>query len=100
MSTPSITTPTDRGSAGAPHDPSLALGERSRAALRRMVRGREADPAWSRPLLSLIGLLAGNPDPLLVLCEIAAAWALVRALESGRTRHLLLCGLSWDSPST
>jgi len=34
-----------------------------------------------------------NPDPLLVLCEIAAAWALVRALESGRTRHLLLCGL-------
>ncbi|MGA2164908.1 MAG: glycosyltransferase family 39 protein [Solirubrobacteraceae bacterium] len=34
-----------------------------------------------------------NPDPLLVLCEIAAAWALVRTLESGRTRHLLLCGL-------
>ena len=34
-----------------------------------------------------------NPDPLLVLCEIAAAWALVRALKSGRTRHLLLCGL-------
>ena len=34
-----------------------------------------------------------NPDPLLVLCEIAAARALVRALESGRTRHLLLCGL-------
>jgi 4-amino-4-deoxy-L-arabinose transferase-like glycosyltransferase len=34
-----------------------------------------------------------NPDPLLVLCEIAAAWALVRALQSGRTRHLLLCGV-------
>jgi 4-amino-4-deoxy-L-arabinose transferase-like glycosyltransferase len=34
-----------------------------------------------------------NPDPLLVLCELAAAWALVRALESGRTRHMLLCGL-------
>jgi 4-amino-4-deoxy-L-arabinose transferase-like glycosyltransferase len=34
-----------------------------------------------------------NPDPLLVLCELGAAWALVRALESGRTRHLLLCGL-------
>jgi len=34
-----------------------------------------------------------NPDSLLVLTEIAAAWALVRALESGRTRHLLLCGL-------
>ena len=209
MSTPLITTPTDRRSAGTPQDPSLALGERSRAALRRLVRGRAADPAWSRPLLWLIGLLAGtltlwgltrsgyantyyaeaaqaatrswkawltnsvdtsglvsldkgplsnmlmglsgrllgfssfsmllpealcgiasvlllhnivrrtlghraaalaalmlaltpifvamsrfnNPDPLLVLCEIAAAWALVRALESGRTRHLLLCGL-------
>jgi 4-amino-4-deoxy-L-arabinose transferase-like glycosyltransferase len=34
-----------------------------------------------------------NPDALLVLTEVAAAWALVRALESGRTRHLLLCGL-------
>ncbi len=34
-----------------------------------------------------------NPDALLVLLEVAAAWALVRALESGRTRHLLLCGL-------
>jgi 4-amino-4-deoxy-L-arabinose transferase-like glycosyltransferase len=33
-----------------------------------------------------------NPDALLVLCEVAAAWALVRALESGRTRHLVLCG--------
>jgi 4-amino-4-deoxy-L-arabinose transferase-like glycosyltransferase len=209
MSTPSITTPTDRGSADAPRNPSLALGAQSRAALRRIVRGREAAPAWSRPLLWLIGMLAGtltlwgltrsgyantyyseaaqaasrswtawltnsvdtsglvsldkgplsnmlmglsgrllgfssfsvllpealcgiasvlllhnivrrtlgyraallaalmlaltpifvamsrfnNPDPLLVLCELAAAWALVRALESGRTRHLLLCGL-------
>ncbi len=34
-----------------------------------------------------------NPDAILLLSEIAAAWALVRALESGRTRHLLLCGL-------
>src|SRR6202035_5377735 len=34
-----------------------------------------------------------NPDALLVLAEVAAAWALVRALESGRTRHVLLCGL-------
>jgi 4-amino-4-deoxy-L-arabinose transferase-like glycosyltransferase len=34
-----------------------------------------------------------NPDALLVLCEIAAAWALVRALESGRTRHVVLCGV-------
>ncbi|HEY5196590.1 MAG TPA: glycosyltransferase family 39 protein [Solirubrobacteraceae bacterium] len=34
-----------------------------------------------------------NPDAILLLTEIGAAWALVRALESGRTRHLLLCGL-------
>ncbi len=34
-----------------------------------------------------------NPDALLVLLEVCAAWALVRALQSGRTRQLLLCGL-------
>jgi 4-amino-4-deoxy-L-arabinose transferase-like glycosyltransferase len=34
-----------------------------------------------------------NPDSILVLTEVGAAWALVRSLESGRTRHLLLCGL-------
>lgn len=33
-----------------------------------------------------------NPDALLVLLEVAAAWALVRALRSGRTRWVLLCG--------
>lgn len=34
-----------------------------------------------------------NPDALLVLLEVAAAWALVRALQSGRTRYVLLCGM-------
>ncbi|HXP98854.1 MAG TPA: glycosyltransferase family 39 protein [Solirubrobacteraceae bacterium] len=34
-----------------------------------------------------------NPDALLVLLEVAAAWALVRALQLGRTRDVLLCGL-------
>ena len=34
-----------------------------------------------------------NPDALLVLLEVAAAWALVRALQSGRTRDVLLCGV-------
>ena len=34
-----------------------------------------------------------NPDALLVLLEVAAAWALVRALQSGRTVHVLLCGV-------
>jgi 4-amino-4-deoxy-L-arabinose transferase-like glycosyltransferase len=34
-----------------------------------------------------------NPDALLVLLEVAAAWALVRALQSRRTRDVLLCGV-------
>ncbi len=34
-----------------------------------------------------------NPDALLVLLEVAAAWALVRALQSGRMRDVLLCGV-------
>jgi 4-amino-4-deoxy-L-arabinose transferase-like glycosyltransferase len=34
-----------------------------------------------------------NPDALLVLCCVAALWALVRAFEDGRTRWLVLAGL-------
>jgi 4-amino-4-deoxy-L-arabinose transferase-like glycosyltransferase len=34
-----------------------------------------------------------NPDALLVLCCTAALWFLVRALEDGRTRWLVLSGL-------
>ena len=33
-----------------------------------------------------------NPDALLVLLLIAAVWALLRAVDDGRTRWLLLCG--------
>ncbi|MGH2857435.1 MAG: glycosyltransferase family 39 protein, partial [Solirubrobacteraceae bacterium] len=33
-----------------------------------------------------------DPEALLTLLLVASAWALVRALESGRTRHMLLCG--------
>jgi 4-amino-4-deoxy-L-arabinose transferase-like glycosyltransferase len=33
-----------------------------------------------------------NPDALLVLCCTAAVWCLVRALDDGRTRWLVLCG--------
>jgi 4-amino-4-deoxy-L-arabinose transferase-like glycosyltransferase len=35
-----------------------------------------------------------NPDALLVLCCVAAIWFSVRALEDGRTRWLVLAGLS------
>ena len=34
-----------------------------------------------------------NPDALLVLCCTAALWALVRGLEDGRTRWLVLAGV-------
>jgi 4-amino-4-deoxy-L-arabinose transferase-like glycosyltransferase len=34
-----------------------------------------------------------NPDALVVLCATAALWAIVRALEDGRTRWLVLSGV-------
>jgi 4-amino-4-deoxy-L-arabinose transferase-like glycosyltransferase len=34
-----------------------------------------------------------NPDQLLVLCCVAALWLALRALETGRTRWLVLCGV-------
>jgi 4-amino-4-deoxy-L-arabinose transferase-like glycosyltransferase len=33
-----------------------------------------------------------NPDELLVLCSVAALWCMVRALDTGRTRWLVICG--------
>src|SRR3954470_24064451 len=35
-----------------------------------------------------------NPDALLVLCSVAALWFLVRGLEDGRTRWLVLAGIA------
>src|SRR2546421_6652896 len=35
-----------------------------------------------------------NPDELLVLCCVAAVWFALRALEDGRTRWLVLCGVA------
>lgn len=35
-----------------------------------------------------------NPDALLLLCSVAALWFTVRALEDGRTRWLVLAGIS------
>ncbi|HUB03433.1 MAG TPA: glycosyltransferase family 39 protein, partial [Solirubrobacteraceae bacterium] len=34
-----------------------------------------------------------NPDELLILCCVAAVWCAVRALETGRTKWLVLCGV-------
>ncbi len=33
-----------------------------------------------------------NPDALMVLALVAAAWMLVRAIEDGRTKWLVWCG--------
>jgi len=35
-----------------------------------------------------------NPDALLILCSVAALWFVVRALEDGRTRWLVLSGIA------
>jgi 4-amino-4-deoxy-L-arabinose transferase-like glycosyltransferase len=35
-----------------------------------------------------------NPDALLILCSVAALWCVVRALEDGRTRWLVLAGVA------
>ncbi|MET0816306.1 MAG: glycosyltransferase family 39 protein, partial [Solirubrobacteraceae bacterium] len=43
------------------------------------------------PVTVAIGRV-NNPDALLVLLMVGAAYLLVRALESGRTKHLLWCG--------
>ena len=61
---------------------------------------------WFGPLAGLVAGLVlaltpvaalmfrfNNPDALLVLLMTAAAYALVRAIENGRTRWLVLCGV-------
>jgi 4-amino-4-deoxy-L-arabinose transferase-like glycosyltransferase len=42
--------------------------------------------------VSVVMARYNNPDSLLALLLVGSAWALIRALESGRTRHMLLCG--------
>ncbi|HEY4811135.1 MAG TPA: glycosyltransferase family 39 protein [Solirubrobacteraceae bacterium] len=42
--------------------------------------------------VSVVMARYNNPDSLLALLLVGSAWALTRALESGRTRHVVLCG--------
>ncbi len=44
------------------------------------------------PVMVVVGRF-NNPDALLVLLLISCAWAVTRAIESGRTWHLVLCGV-------
>jgi 4-amino-4-deoxy-L-arabinose transferase-like glycosyltransferase len=43
--------------------------------------------------VSVVMARYNNPDALLALLLVAAAWALVRSLESARLRDIVLCGL-------
>ncbi|MDX6642678.1 MAG: hypothetical protein QOD76_640, partial [Solirubrobacteraceae bacterium] len=64
--------------------------------VRRTLGHRAAILAALMLALTPVAVLVGrfnNPDALLVLLLICSAWAVTRAIESGRTRHLLLCGL-------
>jgi 4-amino-4-deoxy-L-arabinose transferase-like glycosyltransferase len=61
---------------------------------------------WGRPAGFVAGLVLAttpisvaiarhnNPDALLVLCCVAALWCVVRGLEDGRTRWLVLAGVA------
>jgi 4-amino-4-deoxy-L-arabinose transferase-like glycosyltransferase len=42
--------------------------------------------------VSVVMARYNNPDSLLALLLVGSAWTLVRALESRRTRHMVLCG--------
>ncbi|MDQ1741456.1 MAG: hypothetical protein QOE53_3108, partial [Pseudonocardiales bacterium] len=61
---------------------------------------------WGRPAGFVAGLVLAttpisvaiarhnNPDALLILCCVAALWCVVRGLEDGRTRWLVLAGVA------
>ncbi|GAC1523223.1 MAG: glycosyltransferase family 39 protein [Thermoleophilaceae bacterium] len=65
-------------------------------AVRRTMGHRAAAAAALMLALTPVWVMVSrfnNPDALLVLLLVCAAWATVRAIESGRTRHLLLAGV-------
>lgn len=65
-------------------------------AVRRTLGHRAALLAALMLALTPVAVLMGrfdNPDALLVLLLVCAAWATTRAIETGRTRQLLLAGV-------
>ncbi len=63
--------------------------------VRRTLGPREALLAATMLALSPVSVVMArynNPDALLALLLVTAAWALVRSLETGRVRELALCG--------
>jgi len=81
--------------------PQALMGVASVALVYDLTRRR-----WGRPAGFAAGLVLAltpiavaisrhnNPDALLVLCCVAALWCFGRALEDGRTRWLVLAGVS------
>jgi 4-amino-4-deoxy-L-arabinose transferase-like glycosyltransferase len=66
------------------------------ATVRRVFGSAAALAAGTALALTPITVAIGrvnNPDALLVLLMVGAAYLLVRALESGRTKHLVWCGV-------
>ena len=80
--------------------PQAAAGVASVLILHRLVRKWAGDVAAHLAALALaltpVALLMfrfNNPDAFLTLLCLGAAWAMWSALETGRTRFLLLCGV-------
>ncbi len=80
--------------------PQAAAGVASVLILHRLVRKWAGDAAAHLAALALalspVALLMfrfNNPDAFLTLLCLGAAWAMWSALETGRTRFLLLCGV-------
>ncbi|HET6868646.1 MAG TPA: glycosyltransferase family 39 protein [Solirubrobacteraceae bacterium] len=57
------------------------------------VAGTVAGLAFALTPITVAIARHNNPDELLVLCCVAALWCTVRALETGRTRWLVLTGV-------
>ncbi len=65
------------------------------AAIRRTFGARAGLLAGALLALTPVATLMfryDNPDALLVFLMVAAAWALLRGIQSGRTRWIVLCG--------
>jgi 4-amino-4-deoxy-L-arabinose transferase-like glycosyltransferase len=80
--------------------PQAAAGVGSVLILHRLVRKWAGDVAAHLAALALaltpvavIMFRYNNPDALLTLLLLASAWALWSAIETGRTRGLVLCGV-------
>lgn len=81
--------------------PQALMGMAAVALLYDLVRRRFGRPAGfatglvlaTTPIVVAVSR-HNNPDELLALCSVAALWFGVRALESGRTRWLLLSGIA------